>query len=69
LNLTTVFDYREIFVPLIAIFLAAGIFENTFYDSEELNCILLIYVFSQVAIRHERNSTANNQPEPIKLPA
>ncbi|NLT72243.1 MAG: O-antigen ligase family protein [Verrucomicrobiaceae bacterium] len=39
--------YSLIFVPLIAAFLVSGLFENTFYDSEVLNCILLIYLFSQ----------------------
>ena len=45
--------YSIIFIPLIVAFLVSGFFENTFYDSEVLNCILLIYLFSQIAISSE----------------
>jgi len=46
--------YRELFIPLLVAFIVSGLFENTFYDSEVLNCILLIYFFSQVAIVWEK---------------
>jgi O-antigen ligase len=45
--------YSIIFIPLIVAFIVSGFFENTFYDSEVLNCILLIYLFSQIAISSE----------------
>lgn len=35
------------FVPPIAAFLVSGVFENTFFDSEVLNCILLLYLFTR----------------------
>ena len=45
--------YASMFVPLIAAFLVSGLFENTFFDSEVLNCILLIYLFSQIVFDTE----------------
>ncbi len=36
-----------VFVPLIAAFFVSGLFENTFFDAEVLNCILLVWLFSQ----------------------
>lgn len=48
--------YAFLFVPLIAGFLVSGMFENTFFDSEVLNCVLLIYFFSQIAFDHENSS-------------
>ena len=46
--------YALLFVPLIGAFFVAGLFENTFYDSEVLNCILLIYLMSQWARSREK---------------
>jgi len=43
-----------VFVPLIGAFFIAGLFENTFYDSEVLNCILLIYLASQWTLSREK---------------
>lgn len=37
--------YRLVFAPLVTTFLISGFFENTFFDSEVLNCILLIWLF------------------------
>jgi hypothetical protein len=34
-------------LPLISAFVVSGLFENTFSDSEVLNCILLIWLASQ----------------------
>ncbi len=41
--------YAMLFVPLIAAFLVSGFFENTFFDSEVLNAVLLIYLCSQAS--------------------
>lgn len=46
--------YALLFVPLIGAFFVAGLFENTFYDSEVLNCILLIYLASQWTLSREK---------------
>ena len=35
------------FVPGVCAFLVSGCFENTFFDSEVLNCLLLFYLFIQ----------------------
>lgn len=43
-----------LFVPLIGAFFVAGMVENTFYDSEVLNCILLIYLMSQWSLSREK---------------
>lgn len=53
--------YAFIFVPLIAAFLVSGLFENTFFDSEVLNCILLIYLFSQVLLYRERQDHSSSE--------
>jgi O-antigen ligase len=58
--------YRIIFGPLIVAFIVSGFFENTFYDSEVLNCILLIYLFSQIAISSE--SSENSGLDEATLP-
>lgn len=41
-------------VPPVLAFIVSGLFENTFYDSEVLNCILLLWVLSQWVIQRER---------------
>lgn len=48
--------YALLFVPLIGAFFVAGLFENTFYDSEVLNCILLIYLASQWILSREKRA-------------
>lgn len=48
--------YALLFVPLIGAFFVAGLFENTFYDSEVLNCILLIYLASQWTLSREKRA-------------
>lgn len=45
--------YALYFVPLIVAFLISGFFENTFFDGEVLNAILLIYLFSQMVFNLE----------------
>ncbi|MEM9015806.1 MAG: O-antigen ligase family protein [Verrucomicrobiota bacterium] len=55
--------YASLWVPLIVAFVLSGLFENTFFDSEVLNCILLIYFFSQVVMRLERQEKAHSEPE------
>lgn len=42
-----------LFVPLIGAFLVSGFFENTFFDSELLSAILLVWCFSQVLFDRE----------------
>jgi hypothetical protein len=37
-------------------FLVSGLFTNTFFDSETLNCILLLYLFSQWTFRWEETN-------------
>lgn len=48
--------YAFLFVPLIGAFFVAGLFETTFYDSEVLNCILLIYLISQWTLAREKEA-------------
>jgi O-antigen ligase len=50
--------YAQLFVPLIGAFLVSGFFEDTFYDSEVLNCILLIYLATQWSLSEERDHSA-----------
>lgn len=52
--------YRLLFLPLILAFLVSGFFENTFFDSEVLNAILLIYLFSQILFREERRAAGHD---------
>lgn len=35
------------FAPFVAAFFVSGMFENTFFDSEVLNCLLLLYLITQ----------------------
>ncbi len=59
--------YAVLFVPLVCAFIVSGLFEDTFYDSEVLNCLLLIYLFSQSLIACEAREGL--EPESVKLPA
>jgi O-antigen ligase len=59
--------YGLLFVPLIGAFFVAGLFENTFYDSEVLNCILLIYLMSQWALSREKREGASDLCESTGL--
>lgn len=54
--------YALLFVPLIGAFFVAGLFENTFYDSEVLNCILLIYLASQWTLSREKREGLPGDP-------
>lgn len=61
-------QYRRtagIFVPLVLAFIVSGCFENTFYDSEVMSCIMLIYFCSQIAFDRQ---SQGREPEPVKLP-
>lgn len=50
--------YRTILLPPMVAFLVSGLFENTFFDSETLNTILLIYLISQWVLSHEKEGAA-----------
>ena len=56
--------YAFIFVPLIVAFLVSGFFANTFFDSETLNCILLIYYFSQWTFHWEKTQPITSPLSP-----
>lgn len=45
------------FVPAIVAFFVSGLFENTFFDSEVLNCILLLYLVTQWSLAREAGGT------------
>lgn len=55
-------EVRRFFMPLIAVFLVSGFFENTFFDSEVLSCILLIYLCSQIALDRAGRLPAFTRP-------
>ncbi len=38
--------YRLFFLPAVMAFLVSGCFENTFFDAEVLNCLMLLYLFN-----------------------
>ncbi|MAS95549.1 MAG: hypothetical protein CMO55_20300 [Verrucomicrobiales bacterium] len=57
--------YAVYFVPLISAFLVSGFFENTFFDSEVLNCILLIYLFTQMVLDWEKGRLDEASPKPL----
>ena len=44
-------DGRRFFVPVVLAFIASGLVENTFTDSEVLHTILFLYVLSHVVLR------------------
>ena len=46
-------DGRRFFVPIVLAFIASGLVENTFTDSEVLHTILFLYVLSHVVLRSE----------------
>lgn len=54
--------YGIVFVPLISAFLISGFFEDTFFDSEVLNCILLIYLFTQMSLRPGEQKNGDQLP-------
>lgn len=45
------------FAPVVAAFLVSGMFENTFFDSEVLNCLLLLYLVTQWVGEEDRAPT------------
>ncbi len=47
--------HAPLFVPPIAAFLVSGLFENTFFDAEVLNCILLVWLLSQWVFESEES--------------
>ena len=48
-----VVEYRHIFLPPLISFIVGGILENTFFDSEVLTTVMLVYLSLQV---HRMNS-------------
>jgi O-antigen ligase len=54
--------YRLLFLPLILAFLVSGFFECTFFDSEVLNAILLIYLFSRILYAREEAVGTDSTP-------
>ncbi len=54
--------YGAVFAPLAAAFLVSGLFENTFFDGEPLNAILLAWLFSQWILRLEREAPGRVTP-------
>ncbi|MEX2577581.1 MAG: O-antigen ligase family protein [Verrucomicrobiales bacterium] len=62
-------EHAAIFVPLIAAFLVSGFFENTFFDSEVLNCILLIYLFSQIVFNREAERAGDHSSSSVSSPS
>lgn len=58
--------YGLFLAPPVVAFLVSGMFENTFFDSEVLNCLLLLYLITQwVRGEEEGRLTA---PEPVLPP-
>jgi O-antigen ligase len=54
--------------PLVAV-LVSGCFENTFFDSEVLNGIILLYVVSQVVLARERSNSLEAGTTPPLSPS
>jgi O-antigen ligase len=46
--------FKVFLCPLVVTFLVSGLFENTFYDSEVMSCIFLMYFCTQGALDRER---------------
>lgn len=56
--------YMALTLPLVIAFLVSGLFENTFFDAETLNVILLIWLFSQWLFAQERDHLAGLAESP-----
>lgn len=56
--------YGLFFAPFVAAFFVSGMFENTFFDSEVLNCLLLLYLITQW-VRAEQGEEIITAPEPL----
>lgn len=48
--------FGHLLVPLVVAFLVSGLFENTFFDGEPLNAVLLVWLFSQWLFAGEAHS-------------
>lgn len=59
--------YGLFLAPPVIAFLVSGMFENTFFDSEVLNCLLLLYLITQWA-REEEGEGRLTAPEPVLPP-
>jgi O-antigen ligase len=59
--------YGLFLAPPIVAFLVSGMFENTFFDSEVLNCLLLLYLITQW-VRVEEGEGRFTAPEPALPP-
>jgi O-antigen ligase len=55
--------HKALLLPLIAAFLVSGLSENTFFDAEVLNCVLLVWLCSQWLFAGEAGVT-DPTPEP-----
>ncbi|MDF1859551.1 MAG: O-antigen ligase family protein [Verrucomicrobiales bacterium] len=58
--------YRILFLPLVLAFLVSGFFECTFFDSEVLNAVLVIYLFSWIL--YAREGAGETEPTPLSHP-
>ncbi len=57
--------HKILLLPLIAAFLVSGLFENTFFDAEVLNCVLLVWLSSQWLLAAEAGGEPpGGLPEP-----
>lgn len=59
--------YGLFLAPPVVAFLVSGMFENTFFDSEVLNCLLLLYLVTQW-VRVEEGEGRFTAPEPALPP-
>jgi len=52
---------KSVFLPVVVAFMVTGFFESFFFDSEVVGFLMVIYVFSQIALdREEENVRATN---------
>jgi len=59
--------YGLFLAPPVIAFLVSGMFENTFFDSEVLNCLILLYLITQW-VREEEGEGRLTAPEPTLPP-
>lgn len=61
--------YAILFAPPVVAFLVSGLFENTFFDSEVLNGIILLYVVSRIVISQETTAAGEKITPPLSQPS
>lgn len=61
--------FAMILFPPVVAFLVSGFFENTFFDSEVLNGILLFYVVSRIVISQETTAGGERITPPLSQPS